>query len=325
MLIRKVSVFLHATFHTQVRCATYEKRDKLNIFYSIIYDSKLNRIIRNLNYFLSPLLPKKIKIHPAGLLNVKINDHNSIKLKTNQTSYVTRELFWKGCQNYEYTPIFIKLIQKVDDFFDIGSSIGYFSVLGAKVNENLNVQAFEPSTGSMIYLSENVKINGFSERINVNFLALSDKSGQIDFSEIRNKKYPTIYNLSGEHNIGTKPHLKSITTKIDSDTLDNFVSNKHIANIDLMKLDTEGCEDLILRNASITIEKFKPIIICEILFDRIESELEKIMFEHKYEFYNHVGNGLKKVNSIKRKSDNGIRNCFFVHPTKKYLIEEFIK
>lgn len=296
----------------------------MNLFYSIIYDPKINKIIRNLNYFLSPILSENVKIHPSGSIRIKVKNHDSIKLKTNQTSYVTRELFWKGSQNYEYTPIFIKLIQKVNDFFDIGSSIGYFSILGAKVNKNLKVEAFEPSTGSMIYLSENVKINHLNDRINVNFLALSDKTGLINFSEIRNRKYPTIYNLSGEHNIGTKPHLKSIKTKIDSDTMDNFVLKNNIVNIDLIKLDTEGCEDLILKNSSLTIEKFKPIIICEVLFDRIESEIEKVMLEHQYEFYNHIGSGLKKVNSIQRKVDNGIRNCFFVHPSKKYLIEEFI-
>ena len=176
----------------------------------------------------------------------------------------------------------------------------------------------------MIYLSENVKINNLSSRINVNALALSNKQGQIPFFEIRNKKYPAIYNLSGEHNIGTKPHLKSLKTKVTSDTLDNFVKKNVIVKIDLIKIDTEGCEDLILIESSNTINQFKPIIICEVLFNRIESQLEKIMLGHNYEFYNHNGKGLTKVNTLKRDSDNGIRNCFFVHPTKKHLIEEFI-
>jgi|TARA_B110000977_G_scaffold52250_1_gene71038 FkbM family methyltransferase len=299
-------------------------KKQMTIFYSIIYNAKLNKIIRNLNYVLAPILPKKIKIHPSGFLKVKIKGTHSITLKTNQTSFVTRELFWNGSQNYEYTPIFMKLIQKVDHFFDIGASIGYFSLLGAEVNKTLKIEAFEPSVGSKIYLSENIKINDFTARIKVNFLALSDRFGEIDFCEIRNKKYPDIYNLSGEHNIGTKPHLKSITTRVNSNTLDNFVLKNKTTNIDLIKLDTEGCEDLILREGSLTIDKFKPIIICEILFNRIEDQLEEIMRVHNYEFYNHIGLGLKKTTSIKRTFDNGIRNCFFVHPTKKHLIEEFI-
>jgi len=296
----------------------------MDFIYSIIYHPKLNWIIRNINYLLSPLLPKRIKIHPSGTINVKIDDNHSIKLKANQTSYVTRELFWKGSKNYEYTPIFIDLVKKIDSFFDIGSSIGYYSILGAKINEKLLVEAFEPSIGPMIYLSENVKINNFTSRINVNVLALSDQKGEIDFFEIRNRKYPSIYNLSGEHNIGTKPHLKSLKTKIDSNTLDNFVEQNDINKIDLIKVDTEGCEHLILKKASRTIEKFRPIIICELLYDRIEKEIEEIMLTHNYEFYNHTDNGLKKTNSLQRDYDNGIRNCFFVHPSKKNLIEEFI-
>lgn len=297
----------------------------MHLIYSLIYYPKINWLIRNMNYILSPLLPNKIKIHPSGTINVNIKSHNSIKLKANQTSYVTRELFWKGSENYEYTPIFINIIKKIDVFFDIGSSIGYYSVLGASINKNLIIEAFEPSTGPMIYLSENVKINNLSSRINVNVLALSNRQGQIDFFEIKNKKYPTIYNLSGEHNIGTKPHLKSLKTKVKSDTLDNFVRKNDIEKIDLIKIDTEGCEDLILMESSNTINQFKPIIICEVLFNRIESQLENIMLGHNYELYNHNGKGLTKVSTIKRDLDNGIRNCFFVHPTKKHLIEEFIQ
>ncbi len=292
--------------------------------YFLIYNPQINWLLRNINYMLSPILPKKIKIHPSGILTVKIKNHNPIKLKANQTSYVTRELFWKGSKNYEYTPIFIKLVKKITVFFDIGSSIGYYSILGTHINKKLKVEAFEPSTGPMIYLSENVKINNFSSRINVNVLALSNQQGEIDFFEIRNKKYPTIYNLSGEHNIGTKPQLKSFKTKIESNTLDNFVQKNKIKCIDLIKVDTEGCEDLILKESTITINKFKPIIICEVLFNRIEKQLEEIMLQHQYEFYNHNKKGLSKVNTIQRKVDDGIRNCFFVHPSKKHLISEFI-
>ena len=35
--------------------------------------------------------------------------------------------------------------------------------------------------------------------------------------------------------------------------------------------------------------------------------------------------GLKKVNTIVREEDNGVSNCFFVHPNKFDLIEEFVK
>ena len=83
-------------------------KKQMTIFYSIIYNAKLNKIIRNLNYVLAPILPKKIKIHPSGFLKVKIKGTHSITLKTNQTSFVPadpapfpmegggRELRWGG-------------------------------------------------------------------------------------------------------------------------------------------------------------------------------------------------------------------------------------
>ncbi len=90
-------------------------------------------------------------------------------------------------------------------------------------------------------------------------------------------------------------------------------------------MDTEGTEHLILEHSHSVLEKFKPIIICETLFDTIESDLEIIFRKYGYEFYNHTENGLEKVDSIIRKEDNGVRNCFFVHPSKFSQIKEFVK
>lgn len=103
-----------------------------------------------------------------------------------------------------------------------------------------------------------------------------------------------------------------------------YFLDKNIDVLDLIKLDTEGAEGLILKGAHDVIEKHNPIIICELLFDKIEKELEAIMTKHKYEFYNHTEKGLKRVDSIVRDEDNGVRNVFFVPPTKIAFIQEWI-
>jgi hypothetical protein len=96
-----------------------------------------------------------------------------------------------------------------------------------------------------------------------------------------------------------------------------------VQGVDLMKLDTEGAEAIILQGASKTIQRDKPIIICETLFNKIEGELERIMRSFDYSFYNHTGQGLQKVDSIIRNEDDGIRNCFFVPREKVSLIKEW--
>jgi len=49
----------------------------------------------------------------------------------------------------------------VKTFYDIGANIGYYSLLGATINEDLIVVGFEPATGPAYYFKENIKINHF--------------------------------------------------------------------------------------------------------------------------------------------------------------------
>ena len=296
------------------------------LIYKVIYNKHVNKILRNLNRILKPILPEKIKLPPSGIIRFKNNLGQVLNIKTNQTSYITQLLYWEGYQNFEYTDIFIKLIKKINVFYDIGANIGYYSLLAEIENKNIKVIGFEPANGPLFYFRENIKINKF-KNIRVESLALSDKEGEITFYEIRNKKYTYLeHNLAGEGNSGSKTSGRNfVPISVKTTTLDKYVENSKEANIDLIKMDTEGTEHFILENSDNVLKLMKPIIICETLFNTIELELEKLMRSYGYEFYNHTEMGLKKVNTIVREEDNGVSNCFFVHPNKFDLIAEFVK
>lgn len=296
----------------------------MNLFYTLIYNPVINYILRNINLWIKSILPKKIRLHPSGIVKIKIAPGKNIVLKTNQTCFITSTIFYNK-NKFEYAAIFMVLISKVNVFFDIGANIGYYSVLGGVINTKLKIYAFEPATGASIYCAENIRLNNIEKKVNLFKLALSDKKGEIDFYEIINKKFPTIYNLSGEHNIGTKMYLESKRVKVASDTLDDFCFTNNIKEIDLIKIDTEGCEDAILNWGFNIINQCKPIVICEMLFNKIELSLEVFFKKLNYTFYIHYDDALHKVESIQRENDNGVRNCFFVHPSKIHLIEEFIR
>jgi FkbM family methyltransferase len=296
------------------------------LIYKIIYSPDINKIIRNTNKFLSGILPVKIKIPPSGVITIH-NEHKKVlKIKTNQTNYLTQLIFWEGYRNFEYTDIFINLIKKVNVFYDIGSNIGYYSLLAEMENPKINVVAFEPATGPLFYLKENVKLNHF-KNIQIEDLALSEKTGRLKFFEVKNKKYTYLeHNLAGEGNAGSKTTGRNfVSVEVKTKTFNEYVIEKGERNIDLVKMDTEGTEHLILKHADVILEKMKPIFICETLYDTIEAELEAIFKHYGYDFYNHTEAGLKKVASIKRTHDDGVKNCFFVHPSKYHLIEEFVQ
>ena len=123
----------------------------MQYIYKIIYSQKLNYVLRNLNFI---LMPEKIRIPPSGVMTLK-TDSGKIKMATNQTSYLTQLLFWNGYKKFEYSEIFEKLSKSTNLFLDIGSNIGYYSLLGAKSNPKMKVFAFEPAHGPKYFLNKN--------------------------------------------------------------------------------------------------------------------------------------------------------------------------
>ena len=268
------------------------------IIYRVIYSPFINKILRNINKSLK-FLHKKVKLPPSGEIKFTVEKNHIIRLKTNQTNYVTHQIFWEGWKKFEYSELFVDLIKKIDVFYDIGANVGYYSLLAATVNKRIRVVGFEPAYGPLHYFKMNKELNKLMN-INIEPIALSNETGKIDFYEQVNYKYHFVkYHLGGEHNAGSKvENGRFITRKVNTETLDNYVKQKEQYPIDLIKIDTEGTENLIFEKSHKVLSEMKPIVICETLFNKIESELEKIFHLYNYNFYNHTDRGLKKVNTI---------------------------
>lgn len=295
------------------------------ILYKIIYQKKINTILRSINKGLQAVLPKKMRIPPSGEITLN-TDSGKLKMSTNQTSYLTQLLFWNGYKEFEYSEIFEKLSKEVSNFLDIGSNIGYYSLLAVQSNPKIVAYAFEPALGPKYFLNTNIKLNGFEKNITSVDLALSNEIGVIDFYEVESLKYRYLkYNLAGEGNAGTKKTSRNfVKNTVNATTLSAFVASQNIDQIDLIKIDTEGTEFEILMSGHSEIKKYEPIVICETLFNTIEGELEDFFADLDYEFFNHTTLGLKKVNTLRRKTDDGVRNCFFVPKSKLEMIVPFI-
>lgn len=245
-------------------------------------------------------------------------------MATNQTSYVTKLLFWNGADSFEYTPIFQDLITTCNVFIDVGANTGYYSLLAATQHPRIHVHAFEPAQGPLHYLRKNIDLNQFSNQISIHSIALSNSAGAVNFYEVKNKKYAYLpHNLGGVGSL--TEDLSKTAYMVKTETIDRFAAQHSITSIDLMKIDTEGTEHFILEGAQHSIQRDYPIIICETLFNRIEDKLESIMKRHNYLFFNHDHGKLHRVDTLMRSHDNGVRDCFFVHPSKVQQIEKFIK
>jgi FkbM family methyltransferase len=294
------------------------------LLYKIIYAPLINQILRNLFYPLGKISGKAL-LSVSGKLKVNF-DHHTFFLHTNQTCHVTQVLFFDGPKRYEFTLIFAHLIKQSTVFLDIGSNIGYFSILGGKLQPNATIIAVEPSKGALHYLERNIKENKLESIVTPVGKAISNTNEPLDFHVINNSKYPWIeHNLNGSNSLQkVYGKQKNETYKVDCITISKLMSSYNLQTIDLIKLDTECTEHLILNSAVEEVNIYRPIIVCEV-YDIIKSEIQKCLNQfNQYELYQIIDDSLLLCGSIEKSKPNEF-NYLFSPTEKRHLIQKFIQ
>lgn len=293
----------------------------------LFYLPFINFLYRNLLYPIKNILPYKFKIPIVGIVKIKYK-YKPIKFFSNETSPMTRILYWEdeGC-TFEFSNVFIELIKHSNTFFDIGANVGYFSLLSEAVKPDIKTYAFEPSKGPSYFLKTNLGLN-LSKSITVVNKAVGNGNGSIDFFEEKNPKYPYLeYHASGIGNTVNTWGISNFSKySVELVTLDDYVIQNKIDQIDLIKMDTEGTENLVLEGALNSIKLFSPIIICEVLENKIEEKIEFIIKNLGYNIFEYKDNlqKLSKIDSFKSSNININRNFFFIPDKKLHLVNKFI-
>lgn len=284
-----------------------------------IYQKSINNFLRTVLKPVGKFLPPKFQIPVNGQFTIRCDDGKLIKLATNPTSYLARELFWNGVKGYEYntSKIFIELSKQSEVIFDIGANIGYYSLLACAYNANVQVYAFEPLPAALRYFKLNVELNGF-KNIVVEKIALSDFEGTAKFFAIKNPKFADLEDhLAGDGGLSFKQSGIRAGAQFDVtvDTLDNYVAKNSIKRIDLVKLDTEANEHLVLAGGRNVLQKFRPIIQCEVLKHQIEIQLQKFFTENNYALFKAVNEGLLRVKNLVEDPD--LKADYYMVPMEK--------
>ncbi|MHC4790384.1 MAG: FkbM family methyltransferase [Planctomycetota bacterium] len=140
---------------------------------------------------------------------------------------------------------------------DVGAHVGDFCLL-AKINPNIRGYAFEPSPQIYEILKNNVNLNGLKDKIKTFQIALADRKGKTIL------KYPNSNSESGLACIGNPSRFNDWTEiEIPVTTLDEFAAEEAIKKVDLIKIDTEGCELFVLKGAERIINEHHPGILLE--------------------------------------------------------------
>lgn len=178
--------------------------------------------------------PFKILLHYINRTSPEyINTRSGITIKTSSNPHDIITFVVIFCKQ-DYGKI-----KKNATIVDIGANIGIFS-LYALSNGAKHVEIFEPCDEAYRVLLENIKINGYSSKVNMHKLAVTANDNSTVFISAVSSPYNKI---SLDENISRD--LEKVKT-INLETA--LISFK---NIDLIKMDCEGAEFEIFPSLSI--------------------------------------------------------------------------
>jgi len=147
-------------------------------------------------------------------------------------------------------------------FFDIGSNVGFFSLLAANlVGPSGRVHAFEPDPDTCEALRRSATVNGFVQ-LHAHQLALSDHAGECSFYRAKDG---TASSLVPEVPGRESRYVRTLTTRVT--TLDAFVTEEAVdlSRVALLKIDVEGEEPRTVAGALDTLRAAGyPAIWCEV-------------------------------------------------------------
>ena len=218
--------------------------------------------VRRFAVFASEQIPKKIQ------RNGGIATFDGIRLifPRHVGAGFLSAISWHGVNGFEpHTWRTLRfLLKDAGTFIDVGSNIGFYSVLAASTTPGIAVIAFEPQPElyrkCLQFLSANSGISAVLHPV-----ALGDADGHavlyqptnIDESEISSAS--TIASVSWQ---ARKQHSEIL---VRTAKLDTVLSGCELKLPLVLKIDVEDHEAAVLRGAEKTIAKYRPLVVCEIL------------------------------------------------------------
>lgn len=136
-------------------------------------------------------------------------------------------------------------------FFDVGASVGNYSLALKEQFPNSVIYAFEPNPNAFEKIPQNIQNKGI-KFYNLGMGSTPGESLIYDYKNQSGTEHASVYKK-----VFTEIHkaVEVEEIKFINDTLDTFCRKNGIAKIDFLKIDTEGSELDVLRGAKMMLEK----------------------------------------------------------------------
>ena len=168
----------------------------------------------------------------------------------------TQRLYFLGGPDDERLAYVRSVLDPEAVIVDVGAAIGLYTVvLGRHVGESGRVIAFEPLPDNARLLRRNIELNGL-RNVAVYPFGLSDEDGRASFYVPTGTVGPTAW-----ARVGATDRRFDKAGDFTVKRLDTILVTERL---DFMKIDVEGHEARVLAGARRCLERFRPLILCEI-------------------------------------------------------------
>lgn len=144
-------------------------------------------------------------------------------------------------------------------FLDIGSNVGYYSLLHAKMGLVKGVWSFEPNPQPRKALEKSVRENNFQDQITVFPYALSDEEGVVNFHF--------------EEGISGSGHISANSEdgiKVELKKFSDLWEKNGAPKVSIIKIDVEGHEWQVLQCMQEMLKRDHPKIVIELVNEQLE-------------------------------------------------------
>ncbi len=196
-------------------------------------------------------------LHPPGRANSirSIVDYDDgLLMHVDTRSFLEWYIFFYGHMRPQVSKLINRMLQPGQIAFDIGANIGMHTVIMAnRVGAAGKVVVFEPDPHPLERLKKNVALNG-QDWVEVNQVALSRAAGKLQLythdDSIGNFANASLH----AENVGK--NTKAI--EVDVWAIDDYVRDRALPRLDLIKLLAQGEEWNILHGAMDALRKHRP-------------------------------------------------------------------
>lgn len=162
-------------------------------------------------------------------------------------------------------------IERIHTIFDVGANKGQTAIAFREEFPNAVIHSFEPVANTFKQLQDRVHQQ---KGIECWPIAFGNMAGHVEIPTYENSEWNSLANRQ------SPSILPSGLETIQVDTVDAFTARKGIAQIDVLKTDTEGYDVEVLAGASRVLETAKYMFVCvEVTFqhaDKLHTPFHKV-------------------------------------------------